>query len=81
MRAYDKARERGEKHSAAITQAVDSVRRRKFGLGQVRLLNLLTRIFRLVDPRLPLPPLSIISILQKDDRQRHILHYNAKAAS
>jgi glycosyltransferase involved in cell wall biosynthesis len=41
------------------------LRRRKFGLGQIRLLNWLTPLFRLVDPWLPLPPLSIIAILRK----------------
>src|SRR5579864_9186235 len=41
------------------------LRRRKFGLAQIRLLNLLTPLFRLVDPWLPLPPLSIIAILKK----------------
>jgi glycosyltransferase involved in cell wall biosynthesis len=40
--------------------------RRTFGLGQIRMLNLLTPIFRLVDSWLPLPPLSIIAILRKD---------------
>jgi SAM-dependent methyltransferase len=43
-------------------------RRRNFGLGQIRLLNTLTPLFRLVDPWIPLPPLSIIAILRKDDR-------------
>jgi glycosyltransferase involved in cell wall biosynthesis len=42
------------------------LRRRKFGLAQIRLLNLLTPLFRLVDSWLPLPPLSIIAILKKD---------------
>ena len=40
--------------------------RRTFGLGQIRMLNLLTPIFRLVDSWLPLPPLSIIAILRKE---------------
>jgi glycosyltransferase involved in cell wall biosynthesis len=40
--------------------------RRTFGLGQIRMLNLLTPLFRLMDPWLPLPPLSIIAILRKD---------------
>jgi glycosyltransferase involved in cell wall biosynthesis len=40
--------------------------RKTFGLGQIRLLNMLTPIFRLVDPWLPLPPLSIIAILRKE---------------
>jgi len=42
------------------------LRKKSFGLGQVRLLNLLTPIFRVLDPWLPLPPLSIIAILRKD---------------
>jgi glycosyltransferase involved in cell wall biosynthesis len=42
------------------------LRRRTFGLAQIRLLNVLTPIFRLVDSWLPLPPLSIIAILRKD---------------
>jgi glycosyltransferase involved in cell wall biosynthesis len=40
--------------------------RRTFGLGQIRLLNLLTPLFRLMDSWLPLPPLSIIGILRKE---------------
>jgi glycosyltransferase involved in cell wall biosynthesis len=43
------------------------LRRKTFGLGQIRILNLLTPIFRLLDPLLPLPPLSIIGILRKED--------------
>ena len=42
------------------------LRRKTFGLGQIRVLNLLTPIFRLVDSWLPLPPLSIIAILRKE---------------
>jgi glycosyltransferase involved in cell wall biosynthesis len=44
------------------------LRRRTFGIGQIRLLNALAPIFRLVDPWLPFPPLSLIAILQKDER-------------
>jgi hypothetical protein len=40
--------------------------RRTFGLGQIRILNLLTPIFRLLDSWLPLPPLSIIAILRME---------------
>ncbi|HUJ51796.1 MAG TPA: bifunctional glycosyltransferase/class I SAM-dependent methyltransferase [Bryobacteraceae bacterium] len=40
--------------------------RTTFGLGQIRLLNLLTPLFRMVDSWLPLPPLSIIAILRKE---------------
>jgi glycosyltransferase involved in cell wall biosynthesis/phospholipid N-methyltransferase len=42
------------------------LKRRTFGLGQIRMLNILTPLFRLVDAWLPLPPLSIIGILRKD---------------
>ena len=45
------------------------LRRKTFGLGQVRLLNLLTPVFRLLDPWLPLPPLSIIAVLRKESAQ------------
>jgi len=41
------------------------MRRKTFGLGQIRILNLLTPVFRLVDRWLPLPPLSLIAILRK----------------
>lgn len=40
------------------------MRRRKFGLGQVLALNALTPVFRKVDDALPLPPLSLIAILE-----------------
>jgi glycosyltransferase involved in cell wall biosynthesis len=43
------------------------LRRRKFGLAQIRLLNLLTPLFRVVDSWLPLPPLSIIAVLRKGE--------------
>jgi SAM-dependent methyltransferase len=43
------------------------LRRKTFGLGQIRMLNLLTPVFRLVDSWLPLPPLSIIAILRKEE--------------
>jgi glycosyltransferase involved in cell wall biosynthesis len=39
------------------------MRRRNFGLLQIKLLNLLTPLMRLVDPILPVPPLSLIAIL------------------
>ncbi len=43
------------------------LRRRGFGLFQIKLLNLLTPILRLVDGVLPLPPLSLIAVLTRDD--------------
>jgi glycosyltransferase involved in cell wall biosynthesis len=39
------------------------LRRRTIGLLQVKLLNLLTPVLRLLDPALPLPPLSLIAVL------------------
>jgi glycosyltransferase involved in cell wall biosynthesis len=42
------------------------LKKRTFGLGQIRMLNFLTPFFRLVDHWLPLPPLSIIAILKKE---------------
>jgi glycosyltransferase involved in cell wall biosynthesis len=43
------------------------LRRKTFGLGQIRLLNIMTPVFRLLDNWLPLPPLSIIGIMRKGD--------------
>jgi glycosyltransferase involved in cell wall biosynthesis len=43
------------------------LKRETFGLGQIRLLNLMTPLFRVIDPVLPLPPLSIIAILRKQE--------------
>jgi SAM-dependent methyltransferase len=42
------------------------LKRKTFGLGQIRLLNILTPLFRVMDPWIPLPPLSLIAILRKD---------------
>jgi len=44
--------------------------RKKFGLAQIRLLNFMTPVFRLLDNWLPLPPLSIIAILRKDENSQ-----------
>jgi len=41
------------------------LRRRTFGLWQIKILNLLTPLFRALDKFLPLPPLSLIAILRK----------------
>jgi SAM-dependent methyltransferase len=56
------------------------LRRRTFGLGQIRLLNVLTPIFRYVDSWLPLPPLSIIAILRKQEDSTGAYPSNAKTA-
>jgi glycosyltransferase involved in cell wall biosynthesis len=41
------------------------LRRKTFGLWQIKMLNVLTPVVRLIDRYLPLPPLSIIAILRK----------------
>jgi glycosyltransferase involved in cell wall biosynthesis/phospholipid N-methyltransferase len=41
------------------------LRKRSFGLGQIWLLNLLTPLMRAVDRILPLPPLSLIAVLER----------------
>ncbi len=41
------------------------LRRRTFGLGQIKMLNALTPLFRLLDGILPLPPLSLIAVIRK----------------
>jgi glycosyltransferase involved in cell wall biosynthesis len=43
------------------------LRRTTFGMAQIRVLNLMTPIFRRVDSMLPFPPLSIIAIFRKED--------------
>src|SRR5271170_5545223 len=57
------------------------LRRQTFGMGQIRLLNLLTPIFRRIDPWLPLPPLSIIAILRKHGDRAAELPLTVKAVS
>jgi SAM-dependent methyltransferase len=42
------------------------LRKKTFDLGQIRMLNILTPLFRLLEPVLPLPPLSLIAILRKE---------------
>jgi hypothetical protein len=41
------------------------LRRRTFGLSQIKILNVMTPIFRAVDKVLPLPPLSLIAVIKK----------------
>jgi glycosyltransferase involved in cell wall biosynthesis len=43
------------------------MRRRSFGLVQIKALNVLTPLFRVVDSSLPLPPLSLIAVLESWD--------------
>ena len=57
------------------------LRRKTFGMGQIRLLNVLTPVFRRVDSWLPLPPLSIIAILRKRENPAGFLSSNEKATS
>jgi glycosyltransferase involved in cell wall biosynthesis len=42
------------------------LRKKTFDLGQIRMLNFLTPLFRMLEPMLPLPPLSLIAILRKE---------------
>src|SRR5277367_1461328 len=57
------------------------LRRRTFGMGQIRLLNVLTPIFRRIDSLLPLPPLSIIAILRKQEGHAAATPLNVKMVS
>jgi glycosyltransferase involved in cell wall biosynthesis len=57
------------------------LRRRTFGMGQIRLLNVLTPIFRRIDSWLPLPPLSIIAILRKQEGRATASPLNVKTGS
>src|ERR1700678_60065 len=57
------------------------LRRKTFGIGQIRLLNVLTPIFRRIDSWLPLPPLSIIAILRKQEGQTGVTPLKVKTAS
>jgi hypothetical protein len=41
------------------------LRRKTFGLWQIKMLNFLTPLVRRIDKFLPFPPLSIIAILRK----------------
>jgi glycosyltransferase involved in cell wall biosynthesis len=41
------------------------LRRRTFGLSQIKVLNVMTPIFRAVDKMMPLPPLSLIAVVKK----------------
>ena len=57
------------------------LRRKTFGRAQIRLLNLLTPVFRLIDRWLPLPPLSIIAILQKEGGEQRSLEFQSATRS
>ena len=41
------------------------LRRRTFGLWQIKALNVMTPVFRAIDKLLPLPPLSLIAVVRK----------------
>lgn len=45
------------------------LRRRTFGLWQIKALNLMTPVFRAIDKALPLPPLSLIAVIRKPVEQ------------
>lgn len=57
------------------------LRKKTFALGQIRMLNVLTPIFRLVDPVLPFPPLSLIAILRKQATVVRAMESGATPAS
>jgi hypothetical protein len=57
------------------------LRRKTFGRAQIRILNLLTPVFRLVDRWLPLPPLSLIAVLRKEGREQRSLEFEAATRS
>jgi hypothetical protein len=42
------------------------LRRRTFGLWQIKVLNVMAPIFRAVDKLLPLPPLSLIAVIKRN---------------
>ena len=44
------------------------LRKKTFDLGQIRMLNILTPLFRLLEPVLPTPSLSLIAILRKKEK-------------
>ena len=65
------------------------LRRKTFGLWQIKMLNFLTPLVRGIDRFLPLPPLSIIAVLRKprleaaldpaiSSRPESALHWTAK---
>lgn len=45
------------------------LRRKTFGLWQIKMLNLMTPLFRKIDRWLPLPPLSLIAVFRNDTAQ------------
>ena len=61
--------------------------RKTFGLWQIRMLNVFTPLFRLIDSWVPLPPLSLIAVLRKNENSaelaepRGVLPTDVKAAS
>jgi glycosyltransferase involved in cell wall biosynthesis len=57
------------------------LRRSSFGIWQIKLLNLLTPLFRRIDPWLPMPPLSIIAILRRPAAAVAVTNANSAAAT
>jgi glycosyltransferase involved in cell wall biosynthesis len=45
------------------------LRKRTFGFWQIKMLNTLTPVFRILDDFLPLPPLSLIAVISKPEYQ------------
>ena len=50
------------------------LRRTSFGIWQIKMLNLLAPVFRLLDRWLPLPPLSLIAILRRSPAPVSVAH-------
>jgi SAM-dependent methyltransferase len=58
------------------------LRRRTFGLWQIKALNLMTPVFRAIDKVLPLPPLSLVAVIRKSaDRASSTLLQPADSAT
>ena len=57
------------------------LRRHTFGLWQIKMLNLLTPLFRVLDKFLPLPPLSLIAVLRKPNPEAAEMPVGSSPAS
>src|SRR5262249_33810044 len=56
------------------------MRRRSFGRFQIWMLNWLTPLLRLIDPLLPLPPLSLIAVMELAQPEREGIHVKQYAS-
>jgi SAM-dependent methyltransferase len=55
--------------------------RRTFGLWQIKVLNLLTPIFRMIDNIVPLPPLSLIAVIHKTETMEPLAAASSRLAA